>query len=404
MTRLLATLVFWIVAGHAVLCTLYLAILCLAALRYRAVSVPKSPPEPTPRLAVVIPAHNEASGIAATVRSAAAAHWPPQRLDIHVVADNCDDDTAGAAQAAGATVHSRRAPDNRGKGQALDWFFRQCAPAYAAADIVVVIDADTLMLPDFAPAMAAAFARPDVLAAQGYYGVRNPQESWRTSLIAAALALFHHLRPAGRDVLGASAGLRGNGMAFRADLLRRLGWPAHGIVEDAECALVLLGEDIRVRYVASAVVLAEMAATAQQADSQRRRWEAGRLALLRSHGPGLFRGLSRQNALARLDAALDLLTPPLTLLALEQCLAAAAAAVLAPGWFPALLGLPLVTVAAVVLALALRREPAFVWLRLAAAPAFAAWKLLLYARMLFSKKTTAWTRTLRRGERPEDAP
>ena len=404
MTRLLATLVFGIVAGHAVLCTLYLAALCLAALRYRAVPVPKTPPAPTPRLAVVIPAHNEAAGIADTIRSAAAAHWPSERLDIHVVADNCDDDTAGAAQAAGATVHNRRDPDNRGKGQALDWFFRQCAPAYATADIVVVIDADTLMLPDFARAMAAAFARPDVQAAQGYYGVRNPKESWRTSLIAAALALFHHLRPAGRDVLGASVGLRGNGMAFRADLLRRIGWPAHGIVEDAECALVLLRDDILVHYVASAVVLAEMAATAQQADSQRRRWEAGRFALLRSHGPALFRGLARQNAVARLDAALDLLTPPLTLLALEQCLVAAASAVLVPGWFPALLGLPMVTVAAVVLALALRREPAVVWLRLAAAPAFVAWKLLLYAQMLFSKETTSWTRTLRRGERPEDNP
>ena len=35
-----------------------------------------------------------------------------------------------------------------------------------------------------------------------------------------ALALLHYLRPMGRMRLGGSAGLKGNGMVFRADIMR----------------------------------------------------------------------------------------------------------------------------------------------------------------------------------------
>ena len=38
-----------------------------------------------------------------------------------VIADNCTDDTALIAEAAGATVMVRNRPDSRGKGQALRW-------------------------------------------------------------------------------------------------------------------------------------------------------------------------------------------------------------------------------------------------------------------------------------------
>lgn len=392
-------LLLGLLLAYAAVCSLYLATLCAAALCYR----PPAPPDaavPKPFWAVVVPAHNEASGIADTVHSLRAMDWPPDRLSVHVIADNCDDDTGAVAAAAGAVIHVRRAPDDRGKGQALDWFFRQCRDAYTTADLVAIVDADTLVEAGFTQAMTAAFAAPATLAAQGFYGVRNPLESWRTSLAAAALALFHHVRPAGRDVLGGTVGLRGNGMAFRAGLLARLGWPAHGLVEDAEFTLDLLRDDIRVRYVAGAVVLAEMAATRRQADTQRRRWEGGRLALLRSHLPQLLHGIAPRNALPRLDAALDLLTPPLTVLILAQCLAAAIAVLWRPWGWAAFMCLPLVSIGAVPLALWLRREPRIIWLRLLAAPAFVAWKLALYAKMPFGRAASAWTRTLRRGERP----
>src|SRR5262252_6431115 len=77
-----------------------------------------APSVPRPALAVLIPAHDEAGGIAATIRAVIAQLRPCDRL--LVVADNCSDDTASVAMSLGAEVIERRDPSLRGKGYALD--------------------------------------------------------------------------------------------------------------------------------------------------------------------------------------------------------------------------------------------------------------------------------------------
>src|SRR5690606_38980271 len=63
-------------------------------------SQPSSPPLPASfRMAVLVPAHDEAAGIAETVRHLVAQLGPRDRLV--VIADNCSDDTARLAQQAG---------------------------------------------------------------------------------------------------------------------------------------------------------------------------------------------------------------------------------------------------------------------------------------------------------------
>ena len=129
----------------------------------------------------------------------------------------------------------------------------------------------------------------DVRVVQGYYTVLNPKDNWMTALSMAALSLVHHLRPAGRNALGASAGLKGNGMAFKTTLLQRMGWPCNSIVEDIELGLYLLEQDRKVHYNPDAIVYGEMPVQRAQAEPQRRRWESGRLELLRLHGMQLLK-------------------------------------------------------------------------------------------------------------------
>src|SRR5689334_19367486 len=75
-------------------------------------------PGDRPACVVLIPAHNEEAGIAATIANVR------EQLDLRdrilVVADNCTDGTAKAAADAGAEVTERSDPDRRGKGFALD--------------------------------------------------------------------------------------------------------------------------------------------------------------------------------------------------------------------------------------------------------------------------------------------
>ena len=99
----------------ALLPTSYLGFLALLAGRHTpAVTTTK-----TRRFRFLVPAHNEEAGIAATVNSLFAVDWPRDRFDVVVVADNCNDGTAAAARAAGATVLERQNKELRGKGYAL---------------------------------------------------------------------------------------------------------------------------------------------------------------------------------------------------------------------------------------------------------------------------------------------
>jgi len=101
---------------------------------------------PPLNLAIVVPAHNEAAGIAACIQSLCACESGGGTLTVVVVADNCEDDTAARAEAAGARVLVRHDPDRRGKGYALDFAFRQLLNE--PFDAFMVVDADTRVEPN----------------------------------------------------------------------------------------------------------------------------------------------------------------------------------------------------------------------------------------------------------------
>ncbi|HEY2902141.1 MAG TPA: glycosyltransferase, partial [Polyangia bacterium] len=90
------------------------------------------------RLAVLIPAHNESAQIAATISDVIDNLKGTAR--IVVVADNCSDDTALVAAAAGATVIERHDPERRGKGFAISFGLRHLDVDPPQA--IILIDAD----------------------------------------------------------------------------------------------------------------------------------------------------------------------------------------------------------------------------------------------------------------------
>jgi glycosyltransferase involved in cell wall biosynthesis len=270
-----------------------------------------SPPEaspPTRRFRFVVPAHNESNGIADTVASLLSVDYPRELFEVVVVADNCTDDTAERARAAGATVMERNDLEKRGKGYALDHAFSATPPE---VDAVVVIDADTLVSPNLLHAFAARRERGAV-AMQADYAVRNPNAGWRTRLVAVAFGAFHIVRSRARERLELSCGLRGNGMCFAVSLLGEVPHRAYSVVEDVEYGLRLGEAGHRVWYTDEAHVYGEMVTTSAAANTQRRRWEEGRKALVRENAWRLLRkGLQKPDRVL-LDLAVDLLIPPLS--------------------------------------------------------------------------------------------
>ena len=152
---------------------------------------------------------------------------------------------------------------------------------------------------------------------QAHYAVRDVEESASAGVRAAALALRHFVRPLGRNALGASCGLYGNGMAFASDILRRRTMSAH-LTEDLELQTELVLEGEIVAFAADAVVEAEIPATLEASQTQNERWERGRIDLAKRAIPALLRRAVRTRGRQRLvaiDAALDHAVPPLSVLA-----------------------------------------------------------------------------------------
>ena len=366
---------------------------------------------PHRQFVILIPAHNEEQLLGGVVRGLRALSYPATHVETVVIADNCTDGTAEVARMAGATVLERRDENRRGKGQALNWAMQGPLLNWPRPwDALVVMDADSVLNADFLWFMDERLEQGH-LALQGYYGVQNPGESWRTALMTAALAAFHFLRPLGRARFGLPCGLKGNGMCFARPLVERYGYPATSVVEDLELALIYLRHGVDVSFAAGAQVFGQMAATARQADSQRQRWEGGRLPLLRDWALPLWREGWRERNRAKLDAAVDLFVPPLALLAaivaggagmsvvLVLLHASVAGWVAAGIWIGAGMGLAVYVGAGLILT----HAPASVWLRMAAAPLFILWKLGIYARMVCTRgrRTPAtWVRTDRHDMRP----
>jgi 1,2-diacylglycerol 3-beta-glucosyltransferase len=273
-------------------------------------------PIETLTLAVIIPAHNEALVLSATLDSLLAQNFPLERFEIVVVADNCTDTTAEIAQSRGVSVLERIHATERGKGFVLNHAVSHLLARPAPPDGFLIIDADTWVAPDFLTCMSARLASAasgnELAAWQGRYGVLNGSDGWRAGLMAAAFDLVNHVKPLGRETLKLSVGLKGNGMAFTRAVAAQIPWPGGSLTEDLDYGLELARRyGVRVGYVPEARVRALMPATAAQAGSQRSRWERGRLQMVRERAlPLLWEGLRHRNHLL-LDMGFDLLVPPL---------------------------------------------------------------------------------------------
>ena len=187
---------------------------------------------PRKRIAVLVPAHDEAALIARCVQSLQAQTYPSRLYDVIVVADNCSDATASIARSAGADVLVRDEPDARGKGRALRWAFDRVLRRPIPPDAVVVVDADSVADPCFLSALVRPF-ESGASAVQGE-SLLAEDGSRAASLRAAAFLLVNRVRPAGRSALGLPCDLTGNGMLLSSELLRAYPWDAFTSAEDLE--------------------------------------------------------------------------------------------------------------------------------------------------------------------------
>jgi cellulose synthase/poly-beta-1,6-N-acetylglucosamine synthase-like glycosyltransferase len=353
---------------------------------------------PRPRLAVVVPAHDEATVIAPTVSHLRGALAPDDRL--LVIADNCSDRTAEHARAEGAEVLERFDHAHRGKGHALSFAFE--ALRADPPEVVVVVDADCRLTPgslDVLARQARAWHRP----IQAEYIMRPVDGSSRSVVSALAFLVRNRARPRGLHRLGLPCHLTGTGMAFPWEVLLEAPPTGSHLVEDLVLGIELAERGYPPRLCPDARVTSELPRGATAALVQRERWEHGQLSTLLDRGPRLlWRGL-RRGRRDLVALGLDLMVPPLALLVLAQTLVVLVSAVaygMGAAGAPLMLGLASIGLLTLGVAVAwwVFARRLLPWQRLLAVPAYVMWKVPLYLTFMVGRRARGWRRTRRAAE------
>jgi cellulose synthase/poly-beta-1,6-N-acetylglucosamine synthase-like glycosyltransferase len=369
-----------------------LLIECFAAL------LPSRPPKTLaspPKIAVLVPAHNEASGIRPVLENLVAQVQSPNRLI--VIADNCTDQTAQVARSTGAIVIERQDTERRGKGYALDYGLKFLAAD--PPDVVIVVDADCQVQPGTLERIArSAFAtgRPT----QAIYLMELPaQPKPKDAVSALAFLVKNWVRPQGLHRLGLPGILTGTGMAFPWSVIQSVSLASGNIVEDMQLSMDLAIAGYPTAFCPNTKVIGLLPQQDQAAKSQRTRWEHGHLQTMRAQVPPLLKAAFQQRRFDLLAIALDLSIPPLSLLImlwLAVTLFSLLAGFLTHIWSPTALmllegGMILAAILAAWSKFGRADLPASTLL---AVPFYVLWKIPLYVAFLV-KPQTQWIRTER---------
>ncbi len=276
-----------------------------------------------PWITVVVPARDEEAVIADVVTDILAQDYADDggpRFDLLVIDDGSVDGTSAAARAvaqgAGAGDRFsvvRREPGSgpRTKGAALAH-----AAAAVQGEIVAVLDADSMLPPDYLALAVAAWSRdPGAVALQTRRTPLNASRGW----LPASQEEEHLMDLAsqcGRWVTDGTAELRGTGMFVRRAALEAAGgWDPITVTEDLELSTRLAAAGEHITIAPEATVREEGVERIGALWAQRMRWAEGSMRRLIDHGPRLLAD-GRLPLRRRLDFLLfttEFVVPPLFL-------------------------------------------------------------------------------------------
>ncbi|MBC7290472.1 MAG: glycosyltransferase family 2 protein, partial [Actinotalea sp.] len=287
-------------------------------------------PEHLPPVSVLVPAYNEAVGIAGAVGSLAASDYP--ELEIVVVDDGSTDGTGDIVEALGLPgVRLVRQP-NGGKARAL-----RTATREASHDVLVMLDGDTVFEPDTIRRLVQPLRDPSVGAVSGNTKVGNRRGllgRWQHLEYVSGFNLDRRLQ----DLLGVITTVPGACGAFRRQALAAAGGVGTDtLAEDTDVTMAVLRAGYRVVHEERARAWTEAPTTVEDLWKQRYRWSYGTLQCMWKHRGALLdrdpggRRLGRVGIpyMLAFQVAMPLLAPAIDLLAVFGLLTGAGATVLA---------------------------------------------------------------------------
>jgi poly-beta-1,6-N-acetyl-D-glucosamine synthase len=239
-------------------------------------------------VAVLIPAHNEGAVLGASLQ--AITKLVP-RQNIHVVSDGSTDNTPDLARQAGVRVHETER--NMGKAGAL----RQAIEHFGLIDrfaVVLLLDADTRIQPDYFTEALPLFDEPDVAAVAGC--VRTARDR-KLSLMGNILvghrtriyAIGQRVLKFGQTYLRVNATpiVPGFASMYRTEVLPHMEMNPPGLViEDFNMTFEVYQKRLgKVAFTLSAVAVTQDPHTLHDYVRQTRRWAVGMWQTIKRHPP-----------------------------------------------------------------------------------------------------------------------
>lgn len=245
---------------------------------------PKDHPGFRPPVSVLIPAHNEEDVIVETVSAALASDYA--QLEVIVVNDGSEDRTGDLLEhhfGSNPRVHLLH-QSNRGKPGALDRAVNECR-----TEIVLTIDADTIIAPDAITKLVRHFADERIGAVAGNVKVGN-RTRWLTRWQALEYITSQNLEKRAFDLLNCIIVVPGAVSAWRTEAIRRCGgFSADTVAEDTDLTISLRRNGWRIVYDEESIGSTQAPETAAALVKQRFRWTFGTLQAVWKHRDTLGR-------------------------------------------------------------------------------------------------------------------
>ena len=292
-------------AAVFVLCYYYQFIYLAIAIFGKPKKYPDAPPA---HIAVLIAARNESAVIKNLIDSLMAQDFSKDHYRVFVVADNCTDNTAEIARAAGAIVYERFNNVEKGKGYAVDYLIKKINEDYkdALPDAYIVFDADNVVEKNYITEMNRALcAGYDVVTS--YRNASNYGANWR-----AAGQGMYFLRDArvlnyARAKVGTNTFVAGTGFMFSRRLADEYGgWPFHTLTEDGEFTMHNAVRGVKCGYCHNAIFYDEQATDIKTSWNQKLRWCKGGLQIFRKYLKKLIRGIFSSKIISCFDMTMCL--------------------------------------------------------------------------------------------------
>lgn len=223
------------------------------------------------KIVVLIPAYKEDQVILQSAKDALKQHYPAEKFEVCVIADQLKPDTITALSKLPIRLMEAKF-EKSSKAKALNMALSQLT----GFDVAVVLDADNHMKPDFLDLVNDAYHHGHK-AIQGKRIAKNANNELAV-LDGISEAINNHLFRKGHQALGLSSALIGSGMAFDFDLFKAYMQEINALGGfDKQLEVNWLKDGHKIYYAEEAIILDEKVDNRDNFTRQRTRWIAAQI-------------------------------------------------------------------------------------------------------------------------------